>query len=148
MVITPRTVVRVFNRGLYICAGCLIGVGARKFLGVQRMFAQTFPNLPKKVSCNFCRPFLWRGLQKMIFTCFFAYLGSHFSKSNNVGRHFCPDFQGFYLDIWGFCSDFQQIRTFRGALAPPEPPPPTPLGGLDIINFAKLYLFLVFHLSI
>ena len=36
-----------------------IGVGASKFLGVQRIFAQIFPNLPKKLSCNFCRPFLW-----------------------------------------------------------------------------------------
>ena len=37
-----------------------IGAGASKFLGVQRIFAQIFPNLPKKLSCNFCRPFLWR----------------------------------------------------------------------------------------
>jgi len=31
-----------------------------------------------------------------------------------------PDFQG-------FCSDFQQIKTFGGALATPVPSPPTPL---------------------
>ena len=58
--------------------------------------------------------------RKMVFTCFSANPGRNFSKSNKVGRHFCPDFQG-------FCSDFRQIKTFGGALAPPAPPPPAPL---------------------
>ena len=55
-------------------------------------------------------------------------------KSNNVGRHFCPDFQGVYPDFQrfcpnfqGFCPNFKQIKTVVGALAPPAPPPPTPL---------------------
>jgi len=34
-----------------------IGARASKFLGVQRIFAQIFPNFPKKFLCNFCRPF-------------------------------------------------------------------------------------------
>ena len=29
------------------------GVGASKFLGVQKIFAQIFPDLPKTLSCNF-----------------------------------------------------------------------------------------------
>jgi len=76
-----------------------IGVGASKFLGVWRIFAQNFPNLPKKLSCNFCRLFFWCDIQKMVSTCFSANLGRHFSKLNNVGHHFRPDFQGFCLDI-------------------------------------------------
>ena len=39
-----------------------------------------------------------------------------FLKSNNVGGHFYPDFQG-------FCNDFQHIKTVGGALATPVPPP-------------------------
>ena len=118
---------------------------SKQIFGMQRIFAQIFPNLPKKLSCSFCRPFLWSDLQKMVFTCFSAIFGRHISKSNIVGRYFCPDFQGFCRDIYGFCSDFQgfcqnfqrfcpnfqgfcpdfqQIKTFGGALAPP---PPTPL---------------------
>jgi len=72
--------------------------------------------------------------------------------SANVRRHFCPyfqgvfpDFQGFCEDFHGFCLDFQelcpdfwQIKTFRGALAPP---PPTPLDfpiSLNLLfNFSK-----------
>jgi len=53
--------------------------------------------------------------------CFSTNVGRHFLKSNNnVGRHFCPDFQG-------FCPEFRQIKTFEGALASPAPSPPTPL---------------------
>jgi len=52
--------------------------------------------------------------------CFYANFGRHFLKSNNVGRHFYPDFQR-------FCPDFQQIKTFWGAHANPVPLPPTPL---------------------
>ena len=104
-----------------------IGVVASKFLGVQRIFAQIFPNLPKKLSCNFYQPFLWRDLQKMVFSCLSANLGRQFSKSDNVGCHFCPDFQG-------FCPDFQQIKTFGGALAPAAPPPPAPLDLAPIVT--------------
>ena len=35
-----------------------IGAGASKFFGVKRISAQIFRNLPKKLSCKFCRPFL------------------------------------------------------------------------------------------
>jgi len=50
--------------------------------------------------------------------CFYANFGRHFLKSNNVGRYFYPDFQG-------FCPDFQQTKTFGGALATPSPHTPT-----------------------
>jgi len=52
--------------------------------------------------------------------CFYANLGRRFLKLINVDCYFYPDFQG-------FCSDFQQIKTFGGALATPATPPPTPL---------------------
>jgi len=54
---------------------------------------------------------------------FSANVSRHFVRSNNVGRHFCPDFQG-------FCPDFQQIKTFGGALSPPASTSPTPLTSL------------------
>jgi len=60
--------------------------------------------------------------------------GAIIFKSKHVGRHFCSDFQGvlersqrFCLDFMGFCPDFHQIKTFGGATAPPETPPPTPV---------------------
>jgi len=52
--------------------------------------------------------------------CFYANLGRHFLKSNNVGHNFYPDFQG-------FCQDFQQSKKFGSALANPALPHPTPL---------------------
>ena len=64
-------------------------------------------------------------------TCFWCDLQKGLCFPANFGRHFCPDFQGFYPDFQRFCSNlqrfcpnFQQIKTFRGALAPS---PPTPL---------------------
>jgi len=39
--------------------------------------------------------------------CFSTNLGRFFLKTNNVGRHFFPDFQGFCPEINGFSPDFQ-----------------------------------------
>jgi len=55
--------------------------------------------------------------------CFSVNVGHHFLKSNNIGRHFCTDFQRFCSDFQGFRPDFQQIKTFGVALAPPSPTP-------------------------
>jgi len=86
-----------------------IGAGASKFLRVQRIFAQIFPKTCRATFTDRCCDLL-----KMVFICFSANVGLHFLKSNNVGRHFGPYFQG-------FCPDFQQIKTFGGALASPPP---------------------------
>jgi len=63
---------------------------------------------------------------KKRFHLFFCKLWAPLLKSNNVGRHFRPNFQG-------FCSNFQQIKSFRGALVPP---PPTPL----LPHFAEVWI--------
>jgi len=52
--------------------GSSIGLGASKCLGVQRIFAQIFPNLSKKLSCNFSRQFLWYDLQNYGLHLFFC----------------------------------------------------------------------------
>jgi len=98
-------------------------LGAGKFLVMRRIFARNFPNLPKKFCGTLPTNFLhsnqrsWRPFfgvtSKKVFMCFLDMLGSIFLKSNNVGRHFCPNFQR-------FCPDFWQIKTFGGALAPPN----------------------------
>jgi len=41
------------------------------------------------------------------------------------------DFQGICSNFQVFCSDFQQIKTFGSAFAPPSPPLPTPLKWAD-----------------
>jgi len=41
--------------------------------------------------------------------------------------HICPDFHRFFPDFKEFCPDFHQIKSFGSALAPPAPPPPTPV---------------------
>jgi len=59
----------------------------------------------------------WCDLHQKGLHVFFCKVVQHFLKTNNVGRHFCPDF-------YGFGPDFQQIKTLGGPLAPL---PPTPL---------------------
>jgi len=46
--------------------------------------------------------------------CFYVNLGRHRLKSNDVGRQFYPDFQG-------FCPDFQQIKILGVRLQPLHP---------------------------
>jgi len=72
-----------------------LGVGASKFLGVKGFFAQIFPNLPKKLLCNFCRPFLWCDLQKMVFNFFLQTLGTIFRSQTMLDAHFAQIFNDF-----------------------------------------------------
>jgi len=76
-------------------------------------FARISPNLAEKffvklLPTNFLpqdhEHLFFGNLQKKVFMCFYVNLGRHFLKSNNLGRHVYPDFQG-------FCQDFQQIKT-------------------------------------
>ena len=115
----------------YLATSQLIGVGAGKYLGVQRIFARIPPNLPEY-------PLKEIDLQKRLLWDF----GRHFFfKSKHVGPHFCSyfqkvcshfqgfceGFQRFCPDFYVFCQDFHQIKTFGGALTPP---PPIPLSQL------------------
>jgi len=101
----------MFKPQILLLCMTAIGVEASKFLGDATDFCPNFPKLAQNVVVEFCRPFLCCDLKKMVFTCFSANLGRHFSKSNNVGRHFCPNFQG-------YCPDFQHIKTFGVRLRP------------------------------
>jgi len=65
--------------------GIGIGVGANKFLGMQRTFARIFPNLPEKLFCDYSQQILshkdhedlfWYNLEK-VFVCFSANIGHH-----------------------------------------------------------------------
>jgi len=82
-----------------------IGVGAGKFLGVQRIFARISPNLPQNFLCDFClksfphKDHLWYDLQKKVFLCLYA----------KVWRLFSPDFQGFCPNFQVFFPDFARI---------------------------------------
>jgi len=104
----------------------ITGVGAGKFWECEGFLPEFPQTCPKNFLGNFCplifshndhEDLFWCDLQKKVFMCFSVKLGCHCLMSNNIGRYFYPDFQG-------FCSDFQRISKTGGALAPP---PPTPL---------------------
>jgi len=67
-----------------------IGLGASKFLGVRRIFAQIFPNLPKKFLCDFHLQIfshknyedLFGVTSKKSLHLFFCRRWRHFLKSN------------------------------------------------------------------
>jgi len=66
---------------------CWQSVGAKDFLP---KFSQTCAKSGRVISAD---RFYGVTSKKMVFTCFSANLGLHFSKSNNVGSHFCSDFR-------------------------------------------------------
>ena len=111
------------------------------FLGCKGFLPKFFQTCPKRFCATFAdRVSVWP-FTKWSSLVFLQTLEANFFKSSSVGRHFCPNFQGFFREIWGFCSDFQGFcRNFQGfcpnfqqtkilgsALAPAAPPPPTPL---------------------
>jgi len=108
---------------------------SRQIFGGRKDFARISPNLPEKFFCaifaskfsptKIMKTSFWCNLQKKVFMYFYANLGRHFMKSNNVERYFYPDFQG-------FCPDFQLINTYGVALATPAPTPPTPLLSITV----------------
>ena len=117
--------------------GRYIGVGASEFLGVQRIFAQNFPNLPKKLSCKFCRPFFGVASKKWSLLVILQTLGAIFEvkerwapfllRFSKILPRSLEIFSGFFPDFQIFCPNFQQIKTFGGTLAPPAPTSPTPV---------------------
>ena len=91
----------------------------------EKFFVQLLPtnSLPRRS----WRPCLvWP--PKKVFVWFSANLGRHFLKSSKVGRHFHADYQG-------CCPDFQQIKTFGGALAHLPPTSTTVFHNSIIVNF-------------
>jgi len=111
-----------------------IGVEASEFLGVQGIFAQIFPNLAKKLSCKFCRPFFGVTYKKWSLLVFLQILRA-ICKVKQCWAPFLPIFSGilsrYLVILFGFsgilpkfseiCPNFQQIKTFGGALAPLHP---------------------------
>jgi len=111
-----------------------MSVGASKIWWSEGFLPEFLQTCPKRFStnCKFSPTKIMKTFfgmtSKKVFMCFSGNTGCHFFKSNNVGRHFCPDcqefcqdFQGFCPDFQGFCPDFWQIKTFGGTLAPPPP---------------------------
>jgi len=86
-----------------------ISVGASKFLGVQRTFAQNFPNSPKKLSCNFCRPFSWCDLQQNGLHLFFCKLWASFFEVKQRWAPFLPNFLGILFGFSGILPKFSGI---------------------------------------
>jgi len=99
---------------------------SKQNFGGAKDFCPNCPNFPKKL-CDLPTNFLSQGswteglfrwaLWKSLHLFLCKRWAPIFLKSNNIGRHLCPDFQL-------FCPDFRQIKTLGGDLGPP---PPTPL---------------------
>ena len=104
-----------FDLHVECCGSCMVsttGVGAGKFLGVRKIFARIFPNLPETfwatLLTNFFPQRSWRpffGMTSLLRDDLGMKKGLHIS--NKVGRHFCQDFQIFCPNFQGFCQDFQ-----------------------------------------
>jgi len=62
---------------------------SKQVFGGAKHFCPNFPKLAWKAVFHLLWTVFWCDLQKMVFTCFPA----------NLGRYFCPDFQGFCIDI-------------------------------------------------
>jgi len=73
----------------------IVGVGASKFLGVQGFLPKFSQTCPKCCRATFADRFCGVSSTPMVFTCFSANLGRHFSKSNKVGRHVAQIFRDF-----------------------------------------------------
>jgi len=79
-----------------------ISVGAGKFLGVRRIFARIFLNLPERFLCDFAckfsptkimKTFCWHDLQKKSFT--FGRWAQCFEIKKTLGAIFAPIFRHF-----------------------------------------------------
>jgi len=93
------------------------GARASKFLGVQKFFSQIFPNFPKKLSCCFCRPFLWRDLQKNGLHLFFCKPWAPFFVVKQRWAPFLPRFSGISPRCLGILFGFSEILPkFSGIL--------------------------------
>jgi len=88
----------------------VIGVGAGKFLGVQRVFARTSLNLSSWPSFGMT--------SKKRFSYDSPNIGRHFLKWNHVGRHFRPNFQGSCEAFHRFCSDFHGFFQYIQGICP------------------------------
>jgi len=75
-----------------------------QIFGGAKNFCPNFPKLARKVFVRLClqifshedhEDLFWHDLQKKVFRCFSANVRRHVLTLNNVGCHFCPDFQGF-----------------------------------------------------
>jgi len=115
-------------------------------------FCPISPNLPEKFLCDFCLQIfshrdhddlllVWppeKGLYsffcKRLAPCFKVKQCSTpiLSRFSGILKRYLGillEFQGVCQNFQGFCPYLWQINSFAGTLAPPAPPPPTPLGG-------------------
>jgi len=92
------------------------------FFPVKALQAPFCPNFAKRTKLK--HDFQKKRLN-FDFRCHFCKIIAH---TFCEGLHtFCPNFHRICPDFRGICPDFYQIKTFGDALAPPEPPPPTPV---------------------
>ena len=102
-----RKIASVFN------SNCMFGwihrCRSKQIFGVAKDFAQIFPNLPKKLSCNFCRSFLWCDLNKNGLHLFFCKPWAPFFEAKQRWASFFPRFSRILPTYIGLLFGFSKI---------------------------------------
>jgi len=90
---------------------------SKQIFGVAKDFAQIFPNLSKKLSCNFCRSFLWCDLNKNGLHLFFCEPWAPFFEAKQRWASFFPRFSRILPTYIGLLFGFSEILPrFSGIL--------------------------------
>jgi len=94
-----------------------IDVGASKFLGMRRIFAQIYPNLPEKFWATACKFFPSKIMKTFfgmtskkslhVFFCKNTILWAPLYEIKQDWEPFFHEFQRFCPDFQRFCPDFQ-----------------------------------------
>jgi len=85
---------------------------SKQIFGGAKDFCPNFPKLPKKLSCNICRPFSWCDLQKWSALVFLQTLGAIFRSQTTLGAIFAQIFSDFvriFRDFVQIFRDFARI---------------------------------------
>jgi len=107
------------------------GVGTGTFWGCDFCPKDIFPHVAKLAQKVICAtlPAIFLPQRSRLFFGVTSKKGLHvfFCKPWTLFFEVKQRWVPFFPDFQGFCPDFQQIKTFAGALAPPAPPSPTTL---------------------
>ena len=99
----------VMTAACYWPSGHCIGVVASNFWGCKRFLPKVSQTCSKRLSCNFCRPFLWCDLQINGLHLCFCKPWAPFFQVKQRWAPFLPRFQGILPRYLGILLGFSRI---------------------------------------